>query len=66
MLKKLQKIGIKFNYLKLRYLMLFSFFSVENRMGKKKEFKDSKIMYKVDFIHYQMLASQLRYNVVPV
>ena len=45
MLKKLQKIGIKFNYLKLRYLMLFSFFSVENRMGKKKEFKDSKIMH---------------------
>ena len=46
MLKKLQKIGIKFNYLKLRYLTLFSFFSVENRIGKEKEFRDSKIMFK--------------------
>ena len=45
MLKKLQKVGIKFNYLKLRYFTLFSFFSVENIMGKEKEFRDSKIMF---------------------
>ena len=46
MLKKLQKIGIKFNYLKLHYLTLFLFFSVENRIGKEKEFRDLKIMFK--------------------
>ena len=47
MLKKLQKIGIKFNYLKLRYLTLFSFF-FQSKIDweKRKNSEIQKICFK--------------------